>query len=493
MKLQELLQVLPFYKIFHSSDPEILSLENDHRKVKKGSLFFCIEGTKTDGHRFAREAVDNGAAAVVAKRPLPLNVPVVVVNDTARAMAVMADAFYSRPSHSLRVIGITGTNGKTTVSHMIDQIFRSVRQKTGLIGTLYVKIAEDTYETKNTTPDCLTLQKHLNEMKKRNVAVVTMEVSSHALDQGRVRGIDFDVAVFTNLTQDHLDYHRTMDEYLRVKSLLFSQLGNHYNGKRKKFAILNKDDGAADLLARSTSAHVLTYGIKGDADVRAEAIRYSNRGMSYRVITPVGEETVEMKLIGEFNVYNSLAAIACGIACGLKLEEIVEGLRDFRSVPGRFELVDCGQPFPVIVDYAHTPDSLENVLKTIRSFAGGRIFVVVGCGGDRDPKKRPIMAQVACRYGTDPIFTSDNPRSEDPLKILADMEAGVRGLHYEIVPDRKEAIGRAISQASSGDVVLIAGKGHETYQIVGDRVFEFDDRLVAKQCIEDRLKKDRLA
>jgi UDP-N-acetylmuramoyl-L-alanyl-D-glutamate--2,6-diaminopimelate ligase len=486
MKLHKLLENLHLLIPYEGEDLEITSIENDNRKVQNGSLFICIKGYTVDGHNFAESAVKNGARAILAERPLPLDVPVIIVKDTARAMAVLADAFYGQPTKKLRLIGITGTNGKTTTSHMIEKIFADKGQKTGLIGTMYTKIADKTMETKNTTPESLTLQKTFHQMVHDGVETAVMEVSSHALDLGRVHGCDYDIAVFTNLTQDHLDYHKTMEEYKRAKSLLFAQLGNTFDNHKPKFAILNGDDPASEMFARSTAAHVVTYGIDHPADFRAENIEMTSSGTKFDIILGNVKHPMAIQLIGKFSVYNILASVAAAYVSGIPLPDIIHSLESMKGVAGRFELVNAGQDYTVIVDYAHTPDSLENVLKTIQQFAKKRVFVIVGCGGDRDRTKRPLMAQIACRYATDPIFTSDNPRSEDPLSILKEMEAGVQGASYLTIPNRKEAIKMAVNQASSGDVILIAGKGHETYQIIGDVVHDFDDRLVAREAIEER-------
>ncbi len=489
MKLQQLLSHLQPLAPFMGANPEIKSIENDNRKVQEGCLFICIKGYTVDGHDFAKSAVDNGASAVVAERQLDLEVPVIVVKNASRALAVLADAFYGQPTKKLHLIGITGTNGKTTTSHIIEKILADAGKKTGLIGTMYTKIGDEKLETKNTTPESLALQKTFKQMADAGVESAVMEVSSHALDLGRVRGCDFDVAVFTNLTQDHLDYHHTMEEYKRAKSLLFSQLGNTYDIKHPKFAVLNADDQASNLYEKSTTAHVVTYGIDNAADIMAENIQMTAAGTSFQLVLPTGTYPITIKLIGKFSVYNVLASTAAALVSGIPISDIIRSLEEMAGVAGRFELVNGGQDFTVIVDYAHTPDSLENVLKTIQQFARKKIFVVVGCGGDRDRTKRPVMAQIACNYATNPVFTSDNPRSEDPLVILKDMEEGVKGESYRVIPDRKEAITAAINDAESGDVLLIAGKGHETYQIIGSNVYDFDDRLVAKEAIDQILLK----
>lgn len=486
MKLKDLLQHLHLLVPYQGTNPEITSIENDNRKVQQGSLFICINGYTVDGHDFAESAVKNGAVAVLAERSLPLSVPVIIVNDTMRSMAVLADAFYQHPTKNLHLIGITGTNGKTTTSHLIEKIFSDVGKSTGLIGTMYTKIGDQKIETKNTTPESLVLQKGFRQMLEAGVDTAIMEVSSHALHMGRVHGCDYDIGVFTNLTQDHLDYHKTMDDYMHAKSLLFSQLGNTFSEDKPKFAILNADDTASKMYLKSTAAHCFTYGIDNEADFRARNIHMTSAGTTFELVIKEKHYSINIQLIGKFSVYNVLASIATAYVSQIPISKIIESIESVKGVDGRFELVNAGQEFTVIVDYAHTPDSLENVLKTIQNFANKRIFVIVGCGGDRDKTKRPLMADIACRYATDPIFTSDNPRSEEPLAILKDMEEGVLGKSYITIPDRKEAIVTAINKAAAGDVILIAGKGHETYQIIGSNVYEFDDRVVAREAIEER-------
>jgi UDP-N-acetylmuramoyl-L-alanyl-D-glutamate--2,6-diaminopimelate ligase len=486
MKLQSLIKSLPFYQLTSKENPDITSIENDHRQVKKGSLFICIKGYTVNGHTFAKAAAEKQAAAIVAEEPIDVDIPVVYVKDTKRAMAVLADAFYQSPTKSLKLIGITGTNGKTTTSHLLYEIFQKAGEKAGLIGTMYIKIGNKTLETKNTTPDSLTLQKVFHQMREEHVSVAAMEVSSHSLVEGRVHGCDFDIAVFTNLTQDHLDYHKTMDEYRRAKGLLFAQLGNVFDQERQKFAVLNVDDPATEYYIRETAAHIVTYGIKRDALFQAKNIQLLPTGTTFDLEYPEGVRKVKTKLVGTFNVYNVLASIAAAYVAKVDLDTIISAVGDIEGVAGRFQLIHKGQDFSVIVDYAHTPDGLENVLKTVRQLTDKRIFVVVGCGGDRDRTKRPLMAKVACRYATNPIFTSDNPRSENPMDILKDMEKGVEGEEYEIIPDRRDAIFAAIKKANAGDVVVIAGKGHETYQIIGDQVLHFDDREVAMEALEER-------
>ncbi|RDU38484.1 UDP-N-acetylmuramoyl-L-alanyl-D-glutamate--2,6-diaminopimelate ligase [Neobacillus piezotolerans] len=483
MKLHELLFHLHQPSPMPDGNPEIMSVEDNHSKVQAGSLFICIKGLSVDGHDLAAEAVKNGAAAIVAQKELDVPVPVYIVRDTSRAKAILADAFYGHPSHGIHLTGITGTNGKTTTSHLIERIFADAGNKTGLIGTMYTKVGDKKYEVKNTTPESLTLQRTFKLMADEGVTHAVMEVSSHALDYGRVHGTDFNVAVFTNLTQDHLDYHKTMDRYRQAKSLLFSQLGNAYSDASPKFAVLNADDPATEEFIRVTAALILTYGIDEKADIMAKNISLSPQGTTFTLEISGKNYPVSMKQVGKFNVYNALAAIGAAVASGIKPELAISSLERIEGVAGRFETVDAGQDFTIIVDYAHTPDSLENVLKTIREFAKKDVYVLAGCGGDRDKAKRPLMARIACDYATHPVFTSDNPRSEVPDAILRDMEEGVKGRYYKVIPDRKDAIEFAVGSAKAGDVILIAGKGHETYQEIKGVRYDFDDRVCAKEAV----------
>lgn len=465
---------------------EITGLTADSRQVKPGYLFVCLTGYTVDGHSFAAQAVQRGAVAVLSEKDLDVPATIVRVPDTRRAMAMLADRFYGSPTRELKLIGVTGTNGKTTTTHLIDKILRDQHKQTGLIGTIHMRIGDVTEDVKNTTPDAPDLQQSFRRMRDVNTEYAIIEVSSHALEMGRVRGCNVHTAVFTNLTQDHLDYHKTMENYRYAKSLLFSQLGNSYDPDELKTAVLNADDEASELYATVTPARILTYGIDQVADVRATDIEITSKGTSFTVQTFVGNVRMNLKLMGKFNVYNALAATAVALAEGISLEEIKNSLEEVAGVNGRFESVDAGQPFAVLVDYSHTPDSLENALMTVKEFAKQRIFCIVGCGGDRDRTKRPIMAQIATKYADQTVLTSDNPRSEEPQAILDDMLAGLAGVEkdrYTAIADRREAINYAVSHAKSGDVILIAGKGHETYQIIKDQVLPFDDREAAREAI----------
>ncbi|RLL45234.1 UDP-N-acetylmuramoyl-L-alanyl-D-glutamate--2,6-diaminopimelate ligase [Oceanobacillus piezotolerans] len=488
MKIQELLKSIPFHQTTALlSDTVVTGIEVDSRLVRDGNIFVCIEGFTTDGHNYIQDAELNGAAAIISQKKVTANIPVIIVNDTNRALAMLASKFYQYPSNEVTLIGVTGTNGKTTVTYLLERIFQIAKKKTGVIGTIQMKIGEDTYPVENTTPNALELQKSLRKMVDEKVEHVLMEVSSHALDLGRVYGTDYDIAVFTNLSQDHLDYHSTLEDYLQAKSLLFSQLGNSYNKGKPRYAIVNQDDKATTLLKKVTAQPVLTYGCKNKADVEAKNIHIGASGTSFLLVTPIGDIDINSKLRGMFNVYNMLAAAACAIASNISLSNIKLALESMEGVSGRFEVVEEELPYTVIVDYAHTPDSLENVLQTIKEFSENKIYVVVGCGGDRDRTKRPLMANIAVSYADYAFFTSDNPRTEEPYRILEEMVDGLKKqTAYEVILDRKEAIYKAIHQAEQGDVVLIAGKGHETYQQIGLTKHYFDDREVAKQAIKSR-------
>lgn len=485
MKLLELLSSLSFYKSSNSlKELDINSIQMDHRLLVEGDLFVCIKGYTVDGHDFAEKAIEKGAIAIISEKDMTLSVPVIIVSDASRALAMLATKFCNYPTEQLDLIGITGTNGKTTITYLLEKIFNVYKKKTGLIGTIQMKIGGEEYPINNTTPNALELQSIFKKMKDENVDQAIMEVSSHALDQGRVFGCDYDIAVFSNLSQDHLDYHKNMDDYLRAKSLLFAQLGNNYSDK-KKFAVINEDDKASDVLKKSTSQQVITYGIEKEADITAIDVKLGITETTFSLNTPIGSIDIRSHLIGKFNVYNMLAATGAALAKDIPLITIKEALENVLGVHGRFEPVKVGQPFAVIVDYAHTPDSLENVLQTINGFAANNTCVVVGCGGDRDKLKRPLMAQIAAKHTDHVIFTSDNPRTEDPVAILTDMVEGLKSnkKNYEIIEDRQKAINKAINMAKADDVILIAGKGHETYQIIGKTKFEFDDSKVAEAAI----------
>ncbi|MEK3882512.1 UDP-N-acetylmuramoyl-L-alanyl-D-glutamate--2,6-diaminopimelate ligase [Paenibacillus sp. PL2-23] len=490
MRLSELTDLLLTARLVGDGETEITGVEKDSRKVKPGGLFLCVPGLTVDGHTFAADAVKRGASALVCERELPLEVPQLIVKDCRLATAVISDYVYGHPSSQVKVIGVTGTNGKTTTTYLIERILNDSGKPSGVIGTIEWRYGGKSFPASGTTPDAHDLQRQLGEMRDAGTRYCAMEVSSHALEQGRVKGCRFRTAIFTNLTQDHLDYHGTMEKYRDAKGLFFSRLGNAYphSPAERSYAVLNADDPASAAYGMLTSAEVITYGILNTADVRAKNIRITAQGTEFRALTFRGDMDIRLRLSGKFNVYNALAAIAAALVEDIALEDIKRSLESIPGVPGRVESVEAGQPFAVVVDYAHTPDGLENVLRAVREFAAGRVICVFGCGGDRDRTKRPLMGGIAARLADEVIVTSDNPRTEDPSRIIGDIEAGLleAGLareKYALIADRREAIQKAVEMASPGDVVLIAGKGHETYQLVGGKVYDFDDRLVAKEAI----------
>ncbi|WP_123039862.1 UDP-N-acetylmuramoyl-L-alanyl-D-glutamate--2,6-diaminopimelate ligase [Cohnella candidum] len=494
MYLLDLSKQLLISRIVGDGNAAIRDLETDSRQVKPGVLFFCLPGHAADGHKFAFEAAEKGAAALVVSRELPIALPQLVVPDPRLALAVLADYFYGRPSRKLRPIGVTGTNGKTTTTYLIERVLADVGVDTGVIGTIEARYGGQSFPMSRTTPGVLELQRLLRAMVAAGTDRCVMEVSSHSLEQGRVKGTRFRTAVFTNLTQDHLDYHGTMEAYEAAKGLFFSRLGNEYAARPedRTYAVLNADDPASARFAKLTAAQVLTYGIERAADLRATDVAIDARGTSFKLTTLHGERTVRLRLVGKFNVYNALAALGAAYCEGIPMNDAISSLESVPGVPGRVEAVDEGQSFAVVVDYAHTPDGLENVLKTVRELASGRVICVFGCGGDRDRTKRPLMGKVAASLADTLILTSDNPRSEDPAAILREIEAGLAEAQvgtdrYAMVPDRREAIEKAVEMASPGDVVLIAGKGHETYQMIGGVTYDFDDRLVARDALRSLL------
>lgn len=488
MQLGELVKNLKVLRIDGAQRIEIKGISHDSRTMKPGFLFVAIKGFKTDGHLYVDDAVKAGSPAVLVQKEVevPPGITRVLVENTRASLARMAANFYGRPSESIRLVGVTGTNGKTTTTYLISSIYRSAGQKVGLVGTIANYIGDRKLEVMRTTPEANELQNLLREMVDEGVETAVIEVSSHALSLERVTGCEFDVAVFTNLTQDHLDFHRDMEDYLQAKARLFRSIGGGVK-KWPKFVVINGDDAYALRIIPEVGVPVITYGLHGDADVKAVDIGASDHGSSFTVVSKQGSVRLNMKLAGLFNVYNTLAAFAVGLGSGFSPDLVARALESVEVVPGRFEIVDCGQDFMVVVDYAHTPDGLENVLKSARVVTSGRLIAVFGCGGDRDRTKRPIMGRIAGLYSDLPIITSDNPRTEDAMRIIGDVEAGIRGVkepgQYRVIPDRREAIRAAIMEAHGGDLVLIAGKGHEDYQIVGNLKFHFDDREEARKVL----------
>lgn len=444
-------------------------------EVRPGDAFFCIRGMTHDGHDFADEAVRRGASALVTSRPLDFDIAQAVVTDVRIALALGAGRFFGQPSRALDVVGITGTNGKTTTAYLVESIARAAGRTTGLIGTVETRIAEARTSAGRTTPESADLQALFARMRDAGVEVAAVEVSSHAIDLQRVAGVRFAVAAFTNLTQDHLDYHHTIEEYWSVKRRLFVEADV---GVR----VVNVDDPYGAGLADETGAE-WTVGRAEGARVRAVDERSDPGATVFTLLTPGGEARVTLPLAGAYNVSNALVAAGSALALGIDLATIVEGLERAPQVPGRLERIDAGQPFSVYVDYAHTPDSLAKALAAVKATTEGRLIVVFGCGGDRDPEKRPLMGHAAAAVADEIVLTSDNPRSEDPARIIRDVEEGLHGTdsRHVVEIDRRTAIARALAMAGVGDAVLIAGKGHEDYQIFADHTIHFDDRETARE------------
>lgn len=491
MDLHALLQHVPEFNIQRPAAAyEVTGLAYDSREVQPGDVFVCWKGLQFDGHEFAADAYQRGAVAVVAERPVPGEGGLIVVPDGREALARLSAAFYDYPSRRLRVIGVTGTNGKTTTTHLIKAVLEQAGHKVGLIGTIHHLIGNEVLDTHRTTPESLDLQRLLFLMAERGMEYAVMEVSSHAIALRRTIGTEYDVAVFTNLSRDHLDFHADLDEYAATKAKLFAEL-DPAGAKPRKAAIINMDDARAPLMYDRARVPVIGYGIEGGTDLTARAVKVRPDSVTYDAMTPAGVLPLQLQLTGRFNVYNSLAALAVGWHEGVPLPFIRTALEQVPGIPGRLERIDGGQPFTVLVDYAHTPDSLKNVLETCRAFTAGRIIVVFGSGGDRDKEKRPEMGEVAARLADIVIITADNPRSEQPEDIARDIEGGVRTGgktpgQYEIIIERRDAIRYAIDLARPGDIVLIAGKGHETVQVFHDRTIHFDDREEAARALKGR-------
>ncbi|SPF35775.1 UDP-N-acetylmuramoyl-L-alanyl-D-glutamate--2, 6-diaminopimelate ligase [Candidatus Desulfosporosinus infrequens] len=468
--------------IASSGNTEVIvqGMSMDSRCVQPGDLFACVPGFQVDGHDFATRAIASGAVALVVERLLPFDVPQIMVANVRQVLGFLAAQVYGCPSEQLELVGVTGTNGKTTITYLIEKIGTKQGQKVGLIGTLGSRIDGRDIPGERTTPEAIEIQKLLGEMVVEGVSLAIMEVSSHALDLGRVVGCEFDVGIFTNLTQDHLDYHKTMEDYLHAKSRLFSNLKGV---KQSKLSILNGDDPAFSTLRQASAARVVSYGIHNEVDYRAEKVEVTSEGVRFLVRCREGLQEIRYATPGVFSVYNALAAFVWGVERGYDKAVVAEALAEISGVPGRFESVRLGQPFQVIVDYAHTPDGLENVVRTARGFTKGRLITVFGCGGDRDRGKRPLMGAVASQGSDFVIVTSDNPRTEDPDQIIQEVLGGVSGVEYVALRDRREAIGSACRLAKPGDTILIAGKGHETYQIFGTEIHPFDDREVAREAL----------
>lgn len=473
-----------------NNNHDISAVTGDTRQVTEGSCFVAIKGFTFDGHQHIQEAIDQGAIIVIIQNDVSthFSVPVIKVPDTKKTMAQLSAIFFGNPSKELLTVGVTGTNGKTTITNLVDNILTDNQIPTGLMGTIYNDVGDKKIASINTTPDAYTIQSSLAEMKDQGYKAAAMEVSSIALEQGRTWGTDYDIAVFTNLTEDHLDYHKTMENYFDAKTLLFSQLGNTYSDNQyPKTAIINIDDPAGQRLLDKTAANIIRYAIDDQtADLRAFNIQMAADHTTFDFSFADDQYTITTHLVGMFNVYNTLAAIGVGIAAGITPQAVIDSLQKSAPVTGRFQIIPNEQGIVPIVDYAHTPDGLEQVLDTIDELPHNRVFCVVGAGGDRDSNKRHIMGEIAYQKSSDPIYTSDNPRTEDPEMILRDVVSTLpENAKYTMITDRKEAIEFALSNAKQGDVVLVAGKGHEDYQIIGKTKHHFSD----KEVIENFLNK----
>ncbi|HWM24807.1 MAG TPA: UDP-N-acetylmuramoyl-L-alanyl-D-glutamate--2,6-diaminopimelate ligase [Chthoniobacterales bacterium] len=488
MQLKILAAAISPRRVAGPLDRVVEGIAYDSRRVQRNFLFVAMRGEKTDGHQFIEQAIEKGASVVVTEQEAQqARATCIVVENTRHALADLGAAFYGRPMRRLKLAAVTGTNGKTTTTFLLKHICEKAGLRCGLLGTVRYEIGDRVLPAVRTTPESLDVQELLAQMVEAGCKAVAMEVSSHALAQDRVRGLEWDVAVFTNLTQDHLDFHGTMDNYFAAKTQLFTGLAEQKT-KASPAAVINLDDryGAqlADRLEKTTP--VITYGMSARADFRASSYHAEFAGTSYQLDARGKSYLVRVPLIGRFNVANSMAALAAACGMGISLREAILSLSRTPQVPGRLEAVPAKRQFQVFVDYAHTDDALLNVLKTLRELSPRRLIVVFGCGGDRDRQKRPLMGRVVDQNADYGIITSDNPRKEDPEAIIADVEKGFRSDHYEKIPDRAKAIARAIELAQPRDIVLIAGKGHEAYQEFADHTVPFDDIQVARRALEDR-------
>ncbi len=463
---------------------EIKKIVIDSRNVTKGSMFVCIKGLRTDGHSYIKVAEENGAVAIVVEEDVVASskdIAIIKVKDTRKALALMAASFYGYPNQSFKIIGVTGTNGKTSTTYFMESVLNELNRKVGIIGTVETRIEQEhvkVYYATGTTPDTVELWQIFAKMREEKVTDVAMEVSSHALQLEKVHGLNFDVALFTNLTQDHLDFHEDMESYKKAKAKLFTQC---------KHAIINADDGAARyMIDNAKNCSVTTVGINSSCDLKAENITYSSQGITFDVLIEGSLEHFKLPIPGKFSLYNALGVIGASLALNIPLEIIKKGLKNIKGVPGRIQSIPNNKGFNVFIDYAHTPDGLENIISAVKEFTMGRVITVFGCGGDRDKGKRPIMGDIAGRLSDFCIVTSDNPRTENPATIIEEIEKGLEptGCKYEAVVDRKEAINLAVAMANKDDSIIIAGKGHENYQIFKEATVHFDDYEVAEEALD---------
>jgi UDP-N-acetylmuramoyl-L-alanyl-D-glutamate--2,6-diaminopimelate ligase len=480
MKLSTLVHHLGSMGTYNFCDVEITGITNDSRKVRPGYLYVAIKGYKTDGHNFIKKSIECGAQGIVSEEKFSLNtnIPQIIVRNTREALSSLSCCFYNNPSQKINVVGVTGTNGKTTTTYLIKSVIEKAGYETGLIGTINYQIGKKIIPAQETTPESVELQRLLAEMVAAKMKFAVMEVSSHSAIQHRIENIDFNTAVYTNITAEHMDYHKTISNYMNAKVELFKNL------TKDSFAVLNADDEFSKYFADRTNAKILWYGIKNKADIKAEICRESASNIMIKLSYSGREIDMKTPFVGLHNVYNALASIASAISLGFELDVIKSGIETAPAVPGRLENVPCNRGFKVVVDYAHTPHALETVLHALKNLVKGKILLVFGCGGDRDKEKRPQMGRIADEKSDIFWLTNDNPRSEDPVNIIDDIKAGIKpGRSFHIQTKRHKAIEEALSEAKDGDLVLIAGKGHEKYQIIKDTIIPFDDREVVKKIL----------
>lgn len=494
MILREVIKGIKFKNIYGSLDKEILGITSDSNEVQEGFLFSAIKGDRTDGHKYIDSAIKKGAKIIILENipeKIHRDICYIEVDDSRSITPKIASNFFQNPSRDLNLVGVTGTNGKTTLTYIIEAIWKEEGKPSGIIGTVENRYLNKLTNSSITTPDSIDLIKLLDTMKKSGVKNVSMEVSSHAIDKKRINGCNFDVVVFTNLTQDHLDYHKTIENYFNTKKKLFTEILDE-SSKTPKFSVINIDDKFGKQLAGETKGQVVTYSTKyKKADVLADKINTTESGVRTYIKTRWGNLELNSNLLGEHNLYNLLAAIAVTLPLGTPIKTIEKALSKTIVIPGRLEKIENNMNLNVLVDYAHTPDALMNVINAIRPFTKGKLIVVFGCGGDRDKQKRPLMGKVGINLSDFLIVTSDNPRTESPEKIIDDIVKGINesGLHnknYIKILDRERAIEKAISLAQPGDFIIIAGKGHEDYQIIGQKKFPFDDRKVARKILNKK-------
>lgn len=485
MQLNKILKNINYEIKAGNIKKEISEIKYDSRAIKTGNLFIAISGFKIDGHQYISQAIENGATAIIIEKELEVyekDITYLKVENSRQVMSILAKNFFDNPLKEIKLIGITGTNGKTTTAYLLYKILQKYAGQAALFGTISNIIGSETLSSNRTTPESLDLYRYFAQMKKKGIKYGVMEVSSHALDLYRVESIDFEAAIFTNLSPEHLDYHQSLDNYREVKSRLFSQL------KPNKYAIINADDPNSEYIKKKSEAQNLSYSLDTkSADLYTTEFKLKQTGLEYKT----GGKLVanfKLNLGGLFNIYNSLAVVLTALVLGIEKNIIKKALADFDSVPGRFEIINQGQKFQLIVDYAHTPDAMENILQAALNIKKNKLIILFGCGGDRDRSKRPLMAALAEKYADSIIISNDNPRSESPTKIFKEIEKGFSSnfTNYSIIPDRKKGIKAAIELAKKDDLVLLLGRGHEKYQVIKERKIELDDRQVAIQALKDR-------